>query len=65
MLRIGDDFPIVKPAVRTPFEYAAKARIKAARPGSKRAKLVELLGRPKGATFEQVMAACEWDRKTA
>lgn len=50
---------------RKRFVLPPKGEIKKHREETKRAKVVEMLGTGKGATFEQVMEATGWDRRTA
>lgn len=47
------------------FVFPKKDEIKTARPGSKRAKVVELLSRPEGATLAEIMAETGWSEKDA
>lgn len=47
------------------FDYPADAKVQGHREGTKRAKVIELLGRPEGATLEEVQKAVGWDAKTA
>lgn len=50
---------------RKPFVFEPKKVIKEHKPNTKRAKVIELCSAPGGATFEQIMAATEWDERTA
>lgn len=50
---------------RKPFEFPAMKEIKSHRPGTKRAKTIELLSRKEGASIEEVMDANGWDKPTA
>ena len=45
------------------FVFPTEKEIKPVREGSKRHMALELLSRPEGATFEQVMKKTGWDRK--
>lgn len=47
------------------IDWSAKPTIKPHRPGTKRACVIGLLKRPEGATWEEVMQATGWDRRTA
>lgn len=49
---------------RVQFDFPKKAHQKNTRQGTKRAKVMELLSRPKGATFDEVMDTIGWDRRT-
>jgi hypothetical protein len=51
------------PALR--FEFKPRKKVRGYRPGTKRAKTIELLSRPQGAKFEEIAAANKWDRCTA
>lgn len=42
-----------------------RAQPKPVRPGTKRATLVKLMSRKRGATLEQLAKATKWDEKTA
>lgn len=45
------------------FNYPKEAEIKAHREGTKRARHIELLNRPEGATVEEVMKDIGWNRR--
>lgn len=47
------------------FTLPFAGSVKEPRPSSKRAKVLEMLTRPQGATHEEVMKAVGWDRITA
>jgi len=47
------------------FNLKQADAIRAHRPGTKRAKVVEMIKRDGGATFEEIMTAIGWDAKTA
>lgn len=51
--------------VRGIFNVPADAEVQPHREGTKRAKVLEMLGRPEGATLEEVRKANDWDVKTA
>lgn len=47
------------------FTFSPESSVKPPRENSKRAKVLEMLKRPNGATHEEVMKAIDWDRITA
>lgn len=47
------------------FNFPCEGKVKSPRETSKRAKVLELLSRPQGASHEEVMKAVGWDRITA
>jgi hypothetical protein len=55
------------PAGDRPFYFLLPLgkEVKAARPGSKRAKALELMRQSKGASFEEIQRECGWERKDA
>lgn len=60
--RTQDHFFITgTPKHRKPMSWPAKGEVRDHRPGTKRAKVVEMLTRPEGATFEDIKAACGWN----
>jgi hypothetical protein len=50
---------------RKPFDLPARKEIKEARPETKRADVVAMLGSPSGATVEEVMEKQKWNRREA
>lgn len=46
------------------FNLPVRAHAKPHREGTKRAIIIDMLGRPNGASFEEVQAACGWDQRT-
>jgi hypothetical protein len=55
----------VKRTRKMNFNFPAEGKVKPPRENSKRAKVLEMLERPNGATHEEVMKAVNWDRITA
>lgn len=49
---------------RAPYNYAPPGTpVRETRPGTKRAKLIEIFSTPEGATFEEAAAATQWPYK--
>lgn len=46
-----------------PFRLPVEKTIKTHRPNTKRAKLIEMLSRPQGATFDELRKATNWKKK--
>lgn len=47
------------------FNYPCRGQVRPWKPGTKRARLIDLLRRPEGATFEECMDTCGWDFRAA